>query len=67
MHQQINNHLGFKCETNHIRKSTSKEPDMAIILTYICNMHKGNVCFEIYFFYLGIIGQELKYHVTGGV
>ena len=37
---------------------------MAIILTYVCNMHKGNV---IYLFYLGIIGQELKYHITGGV
>lgn len=40
---------------------------MAIILTYVCNMHKGNVCFVIYLFYLGITGQELKYHVIGGV
>ena len=41
---------------------SSEEPDMAIILNHVCDMNKGNVCFVIYSLYLGILGQELKYH-----
>lgn len=41
---------------------SSEEPDMAIILSHVRDMNKGNVCFGIHSLYLGILGQELKYY-----
>lgn len=41
---------------------SSEEPDMTIILIYVCNMNKGNMCFVIYSLYLGIPVKELTYH-----
>ena len=41
---------------------SSEEPDMTIILIYVCNMNKGNMCFVIYSLYLGILVKELTYH-----